>query len=270
LARTPIRIGYQLRDGRPVLDEHGQPVPVEWRWWNEPNLLVSGGAGFGKTFLTQHVVAQAEPLSKDGGGGGLLILDPKRLGYRSMDESGRLLHPVWKCDFRLTGVYPLWQDFSRYLWDLYDIRMDYIEKLGRHDIDEFLGAGMAPVFVILEELQAVFSVMERDMVLDAKGGIRNVGKDRVKECQQDLVAMTALFRASGIRLVLISQSLNSDIIPTKCKLSCPAKLVFGATVADGDFMATFGDHSPKDFRFRGGVGIALGQFDGIVHELRVG
>lgn len=268
MARVPIRIGYQLRDGRPVLDEYGRPVPVAWEWWLEPNVLVSGGAGFGKTFLTRHLLSQAEPLSRDGEGGGLLIFDPKRLGFR--DWQDRLCHPVWMCDFRLTEVYPLWQDFSRYLWELYDARMDYIEKLGRFDIDEFLGAGMAPVFVILEELQAVFSVMERDTVPDGKGGMKNVGKARVQECQQDLVAMTALFRAAGIRLVLISQSLNSDIIPTKCKLSCPAKLVFGATVADGDFYATFGDHSPKDYRFRGGVGIALGQFGGIVHELHVG
>ena len=78
------------------------------------------------------------------------------------------MHPAWVSDFRLSDCYGLWtSDFSPYLWELYVSRMGYIERLGDNRIDEYRGAGLAPVYVVVEELNAMFSVMERDFELDA-------------------------------------------------------------------------------------------------------
>jgi hypothetical protein len=175
-----------------------------------------------------------EQAAREGREGGLLLWNPKRVGYGAWSD--RLAHPAWQSDFCLTDVAGLWQgSFSPHLWDAYRHRMGVIERLGNPAIDEFRAAGLAPLTVVVEECQAVFQVLEAQDTKTAKA------------ITSDLNVMSALFRASGIRLILVSQAMTAEGgISTKTKTNATAKLHLGPADAGGYF-ACFGQQPPQDF-----------------------
>lgn len=236
----------------PIGRDRNSGEPVAWSLATEPAVLISGGAGLGKTFLTKKIMrSYLQSAIRAGRSGGLLVFDPKRLGYREF--SPHLMRPAWVSDFELRDVGELWnQQVSPFVWKLYRDRMEYIESLGNPAIDEYRGAGLAPVLFVIEEIQATTCRMN---------------KEDLKLFQADLVGMSALFRGSGIVLLLLSQSLNAEIIPTRVKLNAPAKVVLGYSVPQGDFVAAFGTNPPKGYDFIGGRGHCLGQFGGEVREI---
>jgi len=116
-------------------------------------------------------------------------------------------------------------------------------------IDEFRAAGFAPLLVVMEELQGMFQVLDAQ---DPK---------TMKAIQADLNTMTALFRASGIRFVFISQAMTAEGgIPTKAKTNCTARLWLGP-IDDGGYLACFGQAPPPDFanKYRPALGSGIFQ-----------
>jgi len=220
--------------------------PVAWDWYRDPNLLIGGAAGWGKSFTAKGLMSGMYEAGRDGKEGGLVVWNPKRVGYAAWEP--HLIRPSWKSDFRLSDVADRWTaDLSPWLWGQYDRRMREIERLDGQGIDEFRAAGFAPLTVVCEELQGMFQVLDAQ---DSK---------TMKAIQADLNTMTALFRASGIRFIFISQAMTAEGgIPTKTKTNCTARLWVGP-IDDGGYVACFGQNPPHDlaekYRPRLGSGI---------------
>jgi len=223
LGPTQVMLGHDS-DGR----------PVAWDWYRDPNMLIGGAAGWGKSFTAKGLMQGMARAATQGTGGGVVLWNPKRVGWAAWEP--HLLHPAWKSDFLLSDVSSLWlADFSPWLWEQYLHRMRAIEQLDSQGIDEFRAAGFAPLTVVVEELQGMFQVLDAQ---DPKN---------MKAIQADLSTMTALFRASGIRFVFISQAMTAEGgIPTKAKTNCTARLWVGP-IDDGGFVACFGQSKPQDF-----------------------
>ena len=212
---------------------------LAWDWYRDPNALVGGPAGWGKTFACRGILDGMERAAQQGREGGMVVWNPKAVGYYAFRD--RLARPEWCSDFRLSNVAELWQEsFSPFLWGIHEHRMAVIQGMAASGVDEFRGAGFAPFTVVVEEMQATFQVLAG---LPTPKGCRKPA-DAVSS---DLDAMTALFRASGIRFVLVSQAMTSEGgISTKTKNNCTAKLFLGP-VDDGGFLACFGQSKPPQF-----------------------
>jgi hypothetical protein len=229
--------------------------PITWDWYRHPNLLLGGAAGWGKTYTAKGLMEGMLRASRQGREGGLLVWNPKRTSYAAWD--GRLLFPQWKSDFMLSNVADLWrQSFSPYLWELYRYRMAEIERCeAQGGGDEFRAAGFAPITVVLEELQGMFQALEKAELSDPKA------KGASKAISADLNVMTALFRASGIRFILVSQAMTAEGgISTKTKTNATAKLWLGP-VDEGGYLACFGKATPSDFanKYRPALGMGIFQ-----------
>lgn len=231
----------------------------------DPGLVIIAPVGAGKSYLAKSLTRQA--LAK---GWEVVIYDPKRMAYREFFSA--LAHEPWLCDWMLTNAYEQFMDMVKgYLWPEFTRRMDYIEGLNDFDIDEWRGAGgLLPRLIIIDELQAFFTVLAGRMELNAQGKPVNVGKDMVKECQTQLASMLALFRASGMVPVLIAQTGNTDTLPSNVKNNASAKIQLGNTITDAQWLSLFGDSIPSGMpRFVGGVGKGVCQLAGEVKKVDV-
>lgn len=227
----------------------------------DPGLVIIAPCGSGKSYLARSLMTQA--LDK---GWGAVAFDPKALSYRSLFE--RLTHAPWVSDWMLTDAYERFCDMrDGFLWPTYTARMDLIRSLGNASVDEWRGTGqLRPILVVFDELQAFFTVLAGRT--DEKG--HNVGKAMVGECQASLASMLALFRASGLVPVLISQTGNTDILSAAIKHNAPAKVQLGNSITDGQWLSLFGDNPPRGMpRFVGGVGRGVCQLAGEVELLVV-
>jgi len=65
---------------RVVLGHAPDGLPVAWDWYRDPNLLVGGAAGWGKTFAAKGIMSGMLAASRQGKGGGLVVWNPKRVG----------------------------------------------------------------------------------------------------------------------------------------------------------------------------------------------
>ena len=230
----------------------------------DPGLVIIAPVGAGKSYLAKSLTRQA--LDK---GWEVAIFDPKRMAYRIFFPY--LVHEPWLSNWRLSNAYEQFMDMANYLWSEFDCRMDYIESLNDFDIDEWRGAGgLVPRLIIIDELQAFFTVLAGRMEPNVAGKSVNVGKDMVKECQGQLASMLALFRASGMVPVLIAQTGNTDTLPSNVKNNASAKVQLGNTITDAQWVSLFGDNIPGGMpRFVGGVGKGVCQLAGEVKKVDI-
>lgn len=245
-------------------------APLNWDFDVEPHLMITGGAGMGKTTLCRRLVGEALDVvdwyKAQGRRSKVIILDPKGgLGYRRYASRCQIIKSNWQ----LTNANEVWMALFAGLWKEYEYRMDLIAAVNAQDwdVDEWKGGGLGPMFVVLEEVQALMSVMVRDEEPDAKGVMKNVGAAHIAECQNELIAAASLFRGAGIRLIVISQAAHDVYIPVRAKLSMPAKIVMGTTISSGQFMAAFGESMPGDFLYYGGRGRGLSLLNGFTHPI---
>lgn len=252
---THLLLGVNPVDGRSMVLDIAK----------DPGVVIIAPVGAGKSYLAKSLVRQA--LAK---GWEVVIFDPKRMAYRQFFPA--LAHEPWLCDWMLTNAYEQFMDMAKdYLWPEFIRRMDFIEGLDDFSIDEWRGAGtLRPRLIVIDELQAFFTVLSGRMETDDKGNRKNVGKDMVKECQTQLASMLALFRASGMVPVLIAQTGNVDTLPANVKNNASAKIQLGNTITDAQWLSLFGDSPPTGMpRFVGGVGKGVCQLAGEVNPVDI-
>jgi hypothetical protein len=239
------------------------PLTGRGMWWDvakDPGMVLIAPVGSGKSFLAQSLVDQSLAKAWDAA-----VFDPKRMAYRRYFEA--LTHEPWLCDWTLSDVYEQFTDMSLgYLFPEYRRRMELIESLGDPAIDEYRATGqIKPLLVVMDELQAMMTVLAFRTETDDKGKKVKVGRGMVEECQGLLASMLALFRASGIVPVLIAQTGNTNILPSEVKNNAPAKVQLGNTITDSQWLSLFGDTPPSGMpRFVGGVGKGVCQLAGEV------
>ena len=230
----------------------------------DPGLCVIAPVGAGKSFLAGSLLGQALAKGWEG-----FVFDPKRLSYRRYFP--QLAHEPWLCDWRMRNGYEQFVAMTEFLMLEYEHRMQYIEDLGDFDVDEWRGAGtLRPRLIVIDELQAFFTVLATRTVVTEKGEKKNVGRAMVTECQGMLATMLSLFRASGQVPVLIAQTGNIATLPAEVKNNASAKIQLGNTITDSQWVSLFGDNPPTDMpRFVGGVGKGVCQLAGEVHPVDI-
>jgi len=215
--------------------------PLYWRPEWQPHALIAGASGGGKSWFLDKVL---DGILSDATSGDLVsISDPKGSTFGHLaghPRVQRIVSPATMADCYETAM-----AFCDAQEADAELRKSRIARCGGR-MPDYLKAELPLHYWVREETNAEMCCMT---------------PTQRKEYQQRLIGLAAITRSYGHAMVIVGQSLNSELVPTLLKVNMSAVVIVGSRLSDGDYMAVFGENPPRDWAYTGGRGRGLAMLD---------
>lgn len=208
----------QLRKGSIKLSKYDI-----WNYKDIPHSSLSGPSGSGKSRLLYYIINQAMQETKDEN---IFIVDPKR------DELAVYCREL----MRLHRISTEKDDIIKTMRLLVNTMKDRYRQKEFAGLENGKMLEFQPIFIFFDELAAF------QATLNAKNT-----KDKISEKEEFLNMLRSLIlegRAANIHIMLISQQLNANAVPTEIRDSLGLKIALGE-ISPENYRMNFGESRDK-------------------------
>jgi hypothetical protein len=232
---------YRLESTGPGSARVEPTAPLYWHPEYQPHLMIAGQSGGGKSWFLDAALDKIlqDPASLDL----VSISDPKGSTFGHLADHPRVARLV--SPYTMGDCYSTAMAFCDEQERDMEVRKAQIAIVGGR-MPDYLKAGLPLHYWVREETNAEMCCMS--------------SKER-KEYQERLIALAAITRSYGHAMVIVGQSLHSDLLPTLLKLNMGSVVIVGPRLSRGDYVAVFGEDPPKDYIYTGGRGRGLALLD---------
>lgn len=218
--------------------------PLHWHPEWQPHVMIAGQSGGGKSWFLDAMLGQV--LGDESSPDLVSISDPKASTFGHLAEHPRVARIV--SPYTMGDCYKTAMEFCDLQEQDMEERKAKIAAFGGR-MPDYLKAGLPLHYWVREETNAEMCCMS--------------SKER-KEYQDRLIALAAITRSYGQAMVIVGQSLHSELLPTLLKLNMGSVVIVGPRLSRGDYTAVFGEDMPSDFIYTGGRGRGLALLDSAI------
>lgn len=211
-------------------------IPIQeglvWSLRTAPHALISGTTGYGKSYFVTYLLAMASIK-----GCALLLCDPKNADLASLSAFMPPGRVAWDAD----GIRRIVGEAVEAMSARYAYMRREREARGLFQAD-FADFGLAPVLLVIEELAAFVSSLDR----------------RARESfDADIKAVTLQGRQAGVSIISVMQSPNASNLATEARAQMGFKAYLGSS-GGIEYRMLFGEgHAYPARLYRPGQGLYM-------------